>query len=334
MFYGNRTALLLAKHSMGTPLLILKGPSGLGKSMVAKSLARKSLCVGTKGKNCNCDSCSKLKSGNHPDFFYVSLATVSEGKKDLEKSIKLLDIAFINKEIRTQPLASPYKVFLIDDANNMTNEAQTRLLKTIEDTPSYVKFLIVAHGSLLPTIMSRGIFINFSPLEEEEILDFICERTQDERMQEIIIASTCGSPGNAVRLADDAYTDFISEILDCILDNASASTLLNSAGLLKEKDADSIMNQSKLIISSSLMCLSNLFFDLIKIKMGSNKVLFESRLSQLNVLEKKYSLKGLNKIYSEIEKCLGECDNNSLTQERLIMLFDMIAKGEQLSITA
>jgi len=335
MFYGNRTALLLAKHSIGTPLLILKGPEGLGKSITAKALARKSLCVGTKEKDCNCESCRKLKSGNHPDFFYISLESISKDKKDLEKSIKISDIAFINQEVRTYPLVSPYKVFLLDDADAMTNEAQTRLLKTIEDTQPFVKFLIVTHGNLLPTILSRGIFINFSPLSDEEIQEFISNQTEDKRTREILTASSSGSPGKAVcLLKEEGFIDSMKGLFDCITGSSSVSTILSSVGLLKEKDSASIMNRSNLFVGASLMCLSRFFVDLLKVKMGSQKIFFESYLGELNRLEKQYSVKGINNVYAEIEKSLEDCNNNTLTQEKLILLFDKIVRGEQLSETA
>ena len=335
MFYGNRTALLLSKHSIGTPLLILKGTKGLGKSVTAKALARKSLCVGTKEKECSCESCRKLKSGNHPDFFYVSLETVSKDKSSPEKSLKLSDITFINREVRTKPLVSPYKVFLIDDANCLTNEAQTRLLKTIEDNQPYVKFLLVTHGSLLQTIMSRGVYINFSPLEDEEIHEFISNHTQDEKVKEILTASASGAPGKAMRLLEEeGYTEFIIKVLDSIGGTAKPSEILSYAGLLKEKDSASIMNRSNLYLGSVLMCLSRFYFDLLKVKMGGRRIFFQSYFSQMSILEKQYSIKGINKTAAEIEKCLTECNNGILTQERLMLLFDRIAKGEQLSKTA
>lgn len=308
MFYGNKTAIMLAKYSSKTPLLILKGQEGLGKSLVAKAIIRKSMCLGNFLKDCSCSSCSKLKSNNHPDFFYVSL------KRD-EKNIKLDDIAFISKELLSSPLLSKQKVFMIDDANCLTEAAQNRLLKTLEDAPEHTKFVLVTHGELLGTILSRGIVISFSPLDPMEMHEFIKTKTDDKVLQEIISASAGGSPGRAITLLDnEEYFLYISDTFNVLLNDGSVETLLDSVGLLKEKDARNILTLLDTSIYSYLICLYSFFSDLLKSKLGSIAY-FTSYADLLYITSQSYDLKHINKALEEIQNCVEKSMYKTLTDK-------------------
>lgn len=147
------------------------GPEGVGKKLFAKSFSEQILCLDIN-KNCEkytqtenekkCDSCIKFDSGNHPDFEMIE----PDGK-----SIKIDQIRSLQQDMANKPIISKNKIFIINDADTMTEESQNCLLKTLEEPPKYgIIFLIVSNESkILPTIKSRCVTLKFNKIEKEEM---------------------------------------------------------------------------------------------------------------------------------------------------------------------
>lgn len=147
------------------------GPEGVGKKLFAKSFSEQILCLDIN-KNCEkyaqtenekkCDSCIKFDSGNHPDFEIIE----PDGK-----SIKIDQIRSLQQDMANKPIISKNKIFIINDADTMTEESQNCLLKTLEEPPKYgIIFLIVSNESkILPTIKSRCVTLKFNKIEKEEM---------------------------------------------------------------------------------------------------------------------------------------------------------------------
>lgn len=92
------------------------GIEGIGKQMMAKAFAQMILCTNTEQKGCNkCKSCVEFRSDNHPDFLYIE----PDGN-----SIKIEQIRYLQRKIQEKPIISDRKVYMINDANKMTTEAQ------------------------------------------------------------------------------------------------------------------------------------------------------------------------------------------------------------------
>ena len=147
------------------------GPEGVGKKLFAKSFSEQILCLDIN-KNCEkytqtenekkCDSCIKFDSGNHPDFEIIE----PDGK-----SIKIDQIRSLQLDMANKPIISKNKIFIINEADTMTEESQNCLLKTLEEPPKYgIIFLIVSNESkILPTIKSRCVTLKFNKIEKEEM---------------------------------------------------------------------------------------------------------------------------------------------------------------------
>lgn len=147
------------------------GPEGVGKKLFAKSFSEQILCLDIN-KNCEkyaqtenekkCDSCIKFDSGNHPDFEIIE----PDGK-----SIKIDQIRSLQQDMANKPIISKNKIFIINDADTMTEESQNCLLKTLEEPPKYgIIFLIASNESkILPTIKSRCVTLKFNKIEKEEM---------------------------------------------------------------------------------------------------------------------------------------------------------------------
>lgn len=108
---------------------ILSGEEGMGRKTIAKAFAMTLLCEKHGTEPCmECHSCKQFLSGNHPDVIWVT--------HEKPASIGVDDVRIqINDTVSIRPYSSPYKIYLVDEAEKMTVQAQNALLKTIEEPP-------------------------------------------------------------------------------------------------------------------------------------------------------------------------------------------------------
>ena len=112
---------------------LFMGIQGIGKKMFATEFAKAILCI-KREQNDSCKSCLEFDSNNHPDFMYIE----PEGT-----SIKIEQIRLLQKKIQEKPIISNQKVYIIDDADFMTKEAQNCLLKTLEEPPEFATIILI-----------------------------------------------------------------------------------------------------------------------------------------------------------------------------------------------
>lgn len=178
--------------------LLLAGPPGVGKRLVAGALAELLLCEEKGADACGrCDSCRQLAAGSHPDVLLISLP---KGKREIP-----IDRAReVNQFLRLKPLRGEHKVALVDDAHLLNLPAQNALLKGLEEPPPGSLAILVAHNpdALLPTIRSRCQRLVFAPLDDAEVAHLLAQRlglSPDEAAR--VAAAADGSPGRALELA-------------------------------------------------------------------------------------------------------------------------------------
>ena len=132
---------------------ILSGEEGMGRKTIAKAFAMTLLCEKHGTEPCmECHSCKQFLSGNHPDVIWVT--------HEKPASIGVDDVRIqINDTVSIRPYSSPYKIYLVDEAEKMTVQAQNALLKTIEEPPAYAVLVLITTNPevFLPTILSRCI---------------------------------------------------------------------------------------------------------------------------------------------------------------------------------
>ena len=142
------------------------GMSGIGKKMIAKEFAKAILCL-DENKYCNkCKSCIEFDSNNNPDFFCLEPAG---------NSIKIDMIRELQKSIQEKPIISSRKVYIINDADKMTKDAQNCLLKTLEEPPEFASIILVGENEneFLATIKSRCMILRFNPIEDEQMKNYL-----------------------------------------------------------------------------------------------------------------------------------------------------------------
>ena len=193
------------------------GISGIGKKLLATEFAKAVLCL-EQNKICNtCKSCVEFDSNNNPDFLYVK----PEGN-----SIKIEQIRELQKKIQEKPIISSKKVYIIDDADLMTKEAQNCLLKTLEEPPEFATIILIGSNknAFLTTIKSRCIILHFKPIADSEMKQYLTKNYQMNNITQNMLDTFQGSIGKAISLRDkqEQYTN-----LETIVNNLSRKDLID-----------------------------------------------------------------------------------------------------------
>ena len=172
-----------AKQRLGASLLsepghafLLVGPSGVGKKTLGREFAKGLLCSHpTKDGGCGkCPNCTYISAGTHPDYKELLLPSG-------EKNIKVADVrSKILSDVGIMSQIAERKVYLID-ADGLAEEGQNALLKTLEEPPKHVVFILTVsdESKLLPTILSRTVTVRLLPNKEEEVYEALRKRNEE-----------------------------------------------------------------------------------------------------------------------------------------------------------
>jgi len=178
------------------------GPEGIGKEFFARELAKALLCAQGSGEACDrCPSCAKVEHGNHPDVTFVR--RIEGSAKGGRKAQILIDQVReeIQDPIAYKPFEGRYKVFVVAEADRMTEEAQNCLLKTLEEPPP-CSLLILAASRLEPfvdTVVSRCQIVRFRRLTDAQAERILRDGHGIEEGRARVLARLAeGSPGRAL----------------------------------------------------------------------------------------------------------------------------------------
>jgi len=195
------------------------GTKGIGKKEFAKEFAKGILCINEEKKLCgNCKSCIEFVNSNNPDYYEIGL-------EEEENSIKIETIRQMQKKVQELPIVSTQKVYIIDDSECLTKDAQNCLLKTLEEPPEFVTIILIVsnENKILNTIKSRCIKIYFNDLSNEELNKYIKENIETAGFTENMLKACGGSIGKAKQISENKE---IYENLDQIFNNIEKYSLL------------------------------------------------------------------------------------------------------------
>lgn len=163
------------------------GTKGIGKKIFAEEFSKMILCNSEDEKPCNkCKSCIEFDSNNNPDFFVIE----PDGS-----SIKIDQIRQMQKSILEKPIESNKKVYIINDAETMTKEAQNCMLKTLEEPQDFIVIILIAsnENNILPTVKSRCTKVFFRNLDDTDIIKYINEKNSGIDINKDILKLCNGS---------------------------------------------------------------------------------------------------------------------------------------------
>ena len=213
---------------------IIDGISGIGKTMLSGIFSRALNCA-EKIRPCNeCTSCKASLAFNHPDIIYVKAKGAALGVSDIREQV--------NSVAHIRPYGYSYKIFILEQADKMTVQAQNALLKTLEEPPSYAVFLLISENShnFLPTIVSRCVSLKLRPLTTGQVRSYLLAEGYDASLIPACAAASGGSIGRAIALAkDETYEEErkeLQDILNSLPDSSLWDILLVAKRLEKFKD--------------------------------------------------------------------------------------------------
>ena len=175
---------------------LLSGPEGLAKTAFARELAV--ALVSACGGCGTCPECERARRGIHPDLHVV------EREGDL---IRFEQVGPVIADLSLKPFAAGRRVWVIPEVEYLHPAAANKLLKSIEEPPDYVYFLLVTDRleRVLPTIVSRCQQVEFRPLSDEQVATYLRERYGLGGAEAAALARLSGGAvERAQRLADDA----------------------------------------------------------------------------------------------------------------------------------
>src|SRR5579875_2976119 len=156
---------------------IFSGQRGTGKTTVARILARCLNCIqGPTAHPCGvCSSCTEISAGNSPDVIEIDAAS-NRGINEMRE---------IRENVRYRPARDRYKVFIVDEAHQITKEAFNALLKTLEEPPEWVVFILcTTEANEIPsTISSRCQHFTFRSVDFDEIIERMRHIAQQEGIE-------------------------------------------------------------------------------------------------------------------------------------------------------
>ena len=286
---------------------ILSGEAGMGRKSLANAFALTLLCEKGKSQPCmECHACKQVLSGNHPDLVYVHHEKpASIGVDDIREQI--------NDTILVRPYSSYYKIYIVDEAEKMTVQAQNALLKTIEEPPSYAVILLLTTNpdAFLPTILSRCVQLKLKPLKDVVVKEYLIQSLGVEESQaEIYAAFARGNLGKAIHLAEsEDFKRMYDEILHMLkhLKEADISELLDYIHKLREENLD---------IYSCLDFMQMWYRDVLMYKTTKdiNLLIFKDEFSTIKSMSTVSGYEGLERILEAIDKARIRLDANVNTE--------------------
>lgn len=309
---------------------LLNGGRGTGKTTTAKILARAVNCLNPQnGEPCNeCEICKAALAGSLTDI--VEMDAASNNSVD--------DIRAIRDEVNFLPTLAKYRVYIIDEVHMLSAGAFNALLKTLEEPPAHVKFILATtEPQKLPaTILSRCQRFDFKKISNEDIskrLKYVCDESKIEITKEALsiisvlaegamrdalsILERCLQEGNE-KIDEDLVKDlvgipkltFISKILEAVIENDIEITI---------KTVEEIMAQGK--------DLNNLLWELIKYTKdilvwkttGKLDIYSKEELKQISEISEKVSKEKLLKIIYT----LSELENDMKWSSQKSVLFEV-----------
>ena len=175
------------------------GGAGAGKRLIANTFAKALQCEGEKRPCDSCKSCHAFNHGNHPDVIYFQplkngkTYTIEDVREQLLETVDL------------KPFQYEKKIYIIEKADTLNIQSQNALLKTLEEPPAHVVFLLLAERAetFLPTILSRVVVMKIRPLSAETIADYLMQAGHLAEESHILSAYAQGRIGQALELVED-----------------------------------------------------------------------------------------------------------------------------------
>lgn len=287
-----------------TNAYIFSGPEGVGKKMMAEDFA--SNLIG-------------IDANNSPDYILI------DAKKG-ENSIKIDQIRKLNTSMSLKPY-SDYKIYVINNAEKMTTQAQNALLKTLEEPSSYGIIILISKNeeSLLQTIRSRCTEVKFSPLNRNDIKKILINEGVDEDTASISSIFSRGSAAIALDIsANQNLSDLrkkVESFIEYMIIEKNKFEITRISEYMKEysNDVQRVTELLKIYIRDAILYREGVASELL-INIDRIKIIRKLALS--------VSVAQLGKIMSILEetdkKLAANCNFNTTIQTMALNIYEVV----------
>ena len=294
---------------------IINGEKSSGKEFIAKVFAMALQCEKGGEEPCQeCHSCKQALSANHPDIIRVT--------HEKPNTISVDDIrAQVNNDVGIKPYSGPRKIYIINEAEKMTPQAQNALLKTLEEPPVYAVILLLTANvnSLLPTILSRCVVLNMKPVADELVKKYLMEQLQvTDYKAEVCVAFARGNIGKAKALASSEDFENVKAEALALLKYIQDMELNEIIAAIKK------ITEYKLEINDYLDICAIWYRDalLFKATHDANHLVFREEIQALRRTAQHSSYEGIETILKALETAKRRLNANvnfELTMELLML---------------
>ncbi len=234
---------ILSKGSMPHAFLFA-GPKGTGKTSAARILAKMVNCESKSPPCGKCQQCTSIDNGNNLDVIEMDAAS--------HRGID--DVRILRDAVKLAPVSAKKKIYIIDEAHMLTTEASNALLKTLEEPPEHVIFILATTNpeKLIDTIKSRTTYIPFRKANPTEIVQslkraILGEKIKmDEETLSVIADASDGSFRDAIKILEQLVAEerqLSKEFLEEFLFKKKAFNLDTFTILLIKKDVKSLIEE-------------------------------------------------------------------------------------------
>ena len=282
---------------------IINGEKSSGKEFIAKVFAMALQCERGETEPCQeCRSCKQALSGNHPDIIKVV--------HEKPNTISVDDIRTqVNGDIAVKPYSSAYKVYVINEAEKMTPQAQNAILKTLEEPPEYAVLLLLTANvnSLLPTIRSRCVVLDMKPVADSLVKEYLCRQLAvPDYKAEVCAAFARGNVGKAKMLATSEEFENVKAEALALLKYIQDMDLNEIVAAVKK------IMQYKLEIQDYLDICAIWYRDALLFKATSdmNHLIFREEIQALRRTAQRSSYEGIENIIKALDTAKRRLDAN------------------------
>lgn len=282
---------------------IINGEKSSGKEYIARVFAMALQCEKGGVEPCQeCHACKQALSDNQPDIIFVG--------HEKPNTISVDDIRLqVNNDVAIKPYSSPYKIYIVNEAEKMTQQAQNAILKTLEEPPEYAVILLLTTNvnALLPTILSRCVVLNMKPVADERVRKYLMEEMQTpDYKADVCVAFARGNVGKAKALAS-------SEDFEHVKNEAlSLLKFIRDMELYEVVTAVKKIGDYKLEINDYFDIMAIWYRDVLMFKAtkDANNLVFREELGALRKCAQHSSYEGIETVINALDTAKRRLDAN------------------------